>query len=225
MPDNSEIGAFLHFSQRNTIPASTTLYNNTDEEFILIRKEALQLILQENVDLIAKRDRWMAPLGLLVPIVLTLPTAVFTRRLGISPDAWETVIILLAIAAASWLISELLLRRGSRITAGDIIEKLARNPVIIKSSPVAISPITDGSPGDLPSWAAPTEVTTQESNAAGGADSGQSHSKQNPAERPSPEAGLKSLHKILNPTGSALSLWPQQKCNFWALYWRSARMP
>jgi hypothetical protein len=132
--NNPEKVAQALFDLKGVIQTSTIIYDNTREELIIVSKDKLQLCLQDNMDRMGKQDRWMAPLGVLVPLVLTAVTATFTERFGIAGDVWEAIFVLLGVLAMWWLIYALK-QRGKSVTAASIVEELTKNPTVISASP------------------------------------------------------------------------------------------
>jgi hypothetical protein len=110
-------------------PASV-VYANTEQEVLVITKDKLHLCLQRAFRRTAERDRWLIPLGVLVPLVLAVVTSGYTKRFGLGGGEWETIFIMLIIFTIIWLVRSLL-QRGKSMTADQIIEELAKNPVMI----------------------------------------------------------------------------------------------
>jgi hypothetical protein len=129
--------------------APAVIYANTEQELIIVTKDKLQLCLQGTMERMALRDRWMIPLGVLVPLVLALVTTQFTERFRVSGGAWETVFVMLTLFTLLWL-GYALRQRGKSITVEVIMEDLAKNPVNLGKSasvevldPNQISQITE----------------------------------------------------------------------------------
>jgi hypothetical protein len=139
--DNAE-GANQAFDSSGAV-IPKTIYANSGEELILVRKNALQLLLQEKVERIGKRDRWLVPLGILVPLVLALATTNFAQRFGIGGDEWETIFIVLFLLDLLWLAYEVR-QRGRPVTANSIVEELEKGCVEIETLPISRKHILSG---------------------------------------------------------------------------------
>jgi hypothetical protein len=127
----------LPFDLTGVIPTSRVVYVNTDETLVVVNRDRLELYLQESLDRMGKRDRWMVPLGVLVPLGLTVATTSFTKRFGIGGAEWETTFVLLSLFTIGWLIC-MLKKRGRSITARSMIEDLTNStPVRMQVFPVA----------------------------------------------------------------------------------------
>jgi len=85
------------------------VYANTEQEVIIVTRDRIHLCLQVAMDRIGKRDRWMVPLGVLVPLVLAVTTTTFTKRFGIGGGEWETVFVMFIVFTAAWLVYSLVL--------------------------------------------------------------------------------------------------------------------
>jgi len=82
---------------------------NKPQEVIIVTRDRIHLCLQVAMDRIGKRDRWMVPLGVLVPLVLAVTTTTFTKRFGIGGGEWETVFVMFIVFTAAWLVYSLVL--------------------------------------------------------------------------------------------------------------------
>jgi hypothetical protein len=139
MSDSPKGATSPSFDLRGVVQTPTTVYVNTDKELIIVTKDRLQLRLQDNVDHLRKRDRWMAPLGVLAALAPVVATATFSKRFGVSGGAWQTFFTTLALLALAWLIYSLK-QRGSSITAASIVDELKKDSVEIPASPISQIP-------------------------------------------------------------------------------------
>ncbi len=129
--DNNETSARDSVDINNIVATPTNVvYANTEQEVLVITRDKLHLCLQRAFRQTAERDRWLIPLGVLVPLVLAVVTTGFTKRFGIGGGEWETVFVMLIVFTTVWLLHALF-QRGKSMTADQIIEDLAKNPVII----------------------------------------------------------------------------------------------
>jgi hypothetical protein len=133
--DNWRTKESIDFSSLTTTPS--VVYVNTEQEVIIVTRDKLHLCLQGAVDKMASRDRWMVPLGVLVPLILAVTTTSFTSRFNIGGGEWETAYIMLILFTLAWL-TYALIRRPKSVSVNSIVEELAKNPVSL-SNPVNAS--------------------------------------------------------------------------------------
>lgn len=80
----------------------STITTNVGQELIAVTKDRLELCLIRHRERLESRQRWLLPLGILVPIVLTLLTTDFKDSLGIKASTWQAVFLLLATVSTIW---------------------------------------------------------------------------------------------------------------------------
>jgi hypothetical protein len=135
MPDTESDSANASIDLNNiTGTTPSVVYANTQQEVIVVTKDKLNLCLSRSVDRMVQRDRWLVPLGILVPLILTVATSGFTKRFGISGAEWETVFVMLIIFTIVWL-AFAIRGRSNAVTVESIVEELAKNPVKLAGSP------------------------------------------------------------------------------------------
>jgi hypothetical protein len=130
------------------------------EDLILVSRDRLLRCLQGVTDSAGRRDRWMVPLALLVPLVLALTTTNFTRRFGIDAGEWETAVTMLSFFALGWLAYELKHRKRSA-TPESIVEELTKGSVEIGLSAVNSEPPFNTNQSDQPSHSRPVNAAEQ----------------------------------------------------------------
>jgi hypothetical protein len=141
---NSEQIYQLSWTEEGVIPTSRLVIVNTDDPVLAINKDKLELILQNFVARMDKRDSWQIPLGILASLVLAVTTTTITRKFGISGSEWETVYIMIGLVVVGWL-GRTLKRRDGAITPASIVKEIADNPAAIKIPPAGapISPVQE----------------------------------------------------------------------------------
>jgi hypothetical protein len=80
----------------------STITTNVGQQLIAVTKDRLELCLIHHRERLESRQRWLLPLGILVPIVLALLTADFKDGLGIRASTWQAVFLLLAAVSTIW---------------------------------------------------------------------------------------------------------------------------
>jgi hypothetical protein len=76
---------------------------NVTERGIVTTEAKLRACLSNHLGRMETRRAWLAPLGLLVPIVITLLTSKFEDYL-LSPATWQAIFILGGVGSFIWLI-------------------------------------------------------------------------------------------------------------------------
>ena len=89
-------------SKFNTVDVNV-VHSNVDQEVIEITSDKLRLILNEHLQTIYSRDRWQAPLGILITIIVVLSTSDFKPTLGMSKDTLTAIFIMSAVLCVLWL--------------------------------------------------------------------------------------------------------------------------
>lgn len=105
-------------------------------EYVLTEAE-LKEIVGNAMDCNGKRDRWMIPLGTLVPVVAALATTSFAERFGIPASEWWALFVLSGLLNLGWLLYTLM-RRGRRTTVDSIIEDLRKRS---QAAEITVQPI------------------------------------------------------------------------------------
>jgi hypothetical protein len=135
------------FGIEGAIQAPQVVYVNTTQ--IVLTRDRLRECLRNAMDCNGKRDRWMIPLGILVPIMATLVTTSFTKRFGIAASEWGATFIFAGLLDLGWLVYALM-RRGRPRTIDSIIEDLTKdsNQVEIKVWPIGEGPTSHEVPAN-----------------------------------------------------------------------------
>lgn len=102
---------------------SYTVHNNLGEKVSLITESKLKVCLMEYLQNLEKRGVWIAPLGILATIVITLLTADFQDKFYISRYTWQAIFILSAIISSVWLIL-VFIKRPKEVTIDDIVREM-----------------------------------------------------------------------------------------------------
>lgn len=79
------------------------IHSNLDQSIIQITEDKLVIFLKEYVENVECRDKWIAPLGIALTVVVTLVTAEF-RAFVVSADTWRAIFIMSGILALAWLV-------------------------------------------------------------------------------------------------------------------------
>ena len=103
-------------------------FENVSTNIIEITEDKLKNILLDYRHNLALIIGWGAPLSILISAIATLSTASFNSTLGIEPEVWNALFILLIIGSGIWLIVILisLISKRELITVNHVIEKIKK---------------------------------------------------------------------------------------------------
>jgi len=121
---------------------------NVEQVFIVTTEDKVRICLNRHLDRVERRRDWIAPLGVLITLVVTLVTTTF-RDLWLSKDAWQALFIFAAFGAAVWLMRALVALYTEAKTSMDsvILEmktSAVANEVVQSKVEVTNSPVTSG---------------------------------------------------------------------------------
>jgi hypothetical protein len=86
----------------------SAVHVNVAQEFIMITEDKTYRCLNEWSKRIERRDRWIAPVSLLVSLGLTFATSSFNKdALGIPKDTWRAVLLIAMAGALVWTVRAL----------------------------------------------------------------------------------------------------------------------
>jgi hypothetical protein len=95
---------------------------NVSQNVIVTTEDKLRLHLSDTAKVMGRKNAWIAPLGIVISIVLTLVTADF-KDYGLKAPTWEAIFIIGAVLASVWLVYALW-QRSKLETVDDLIEKI-----------------------------------------------------------------------------------------------------
>lgn len=120
-PQKTNISS-LHTQQYITV---SQWHINATQEGIITTEDKVRLCLNEHLRHMEKKQAWIAPLGILLTIVLTLITTDFKGALGLDASTWRALFIVAAILCAFWLASAVWQALHS-VESDDIVEMLKK---------------------------------------------------------------------------------------------------
>jgi hypothetical protein len=120
MPPSQVTGASIH----DTSVPVTSRHINVDQALLTITEDRLRLVLNQHLRNMEARFSWIAPLGILISIIVTLATTDF-KEFVLDPPTWRAIFILSGILTGTWLIRSLVRAMRSE-SVEDVIEKLRR---------------------------------------------------------------------------------------------------
>lgn len=96
---------------------------NVDQEIIQITEDKLRLILKDHLDSLTVAGSWVAPFSIFVSIGITFCTAKFDTFIGLGPEFWRSMFVLVDIASLVWLIV-VLCKHKKALTTDEFINKV-----------------------------------------------------------------------------------------------------
>lgn len=115
----------MNIDLNSDIGSQLVVHKNISQEIVIVNIDRMKLILQDHHDKLKRNTDWINPLAIFIALLLADLTATFnTNFLGIKSAVWESIFIILTIAAAIYLFISLLnlCRKGS--TIDDVLEQL-----------------------------------------------------------------------------------------------------
>jgi hypothetical protein len=107
------------------------LYINLEQKIIVTNEDKVRLCLSEHLKKMQKKGGWIAPLGILIPIVLALIASNF-KDFGLNATVWQAIFVIAGIAAFVWLVYSLVRARVSA-SVEDVINSLKFNALQLPS--------------------------------------------------------------------------------------------
>lgn len=75
---------------------------NLSQEVIITTEDKIKLRLSEHLKRMEKRKSWIAPLGILLAITVTLVTSSF-KDVGLNSATWKAIFIITGVISFGWL--------------------------------------------------------------------------------------------------------------------------
>ena len=82
---------------------NSEVYQNVSQKFIITTEDKLRLCLSEHLKQLEKKRSWVAPLGILITIIVTLVTSNF-KKVGLDAATWQAIFIIAGLIALGWFI-------------------------------------------------------------------------------------------------------------------------
>ncbi len=105
---------------------------NVSQEVIVTTEDKIRLCLSKHLDNMGKKRGWIAPLGILLTIILTLVTSDFTD-MGFDAPTWQAIFVVSGIISLMWFLNSVKNALKSE-KAEDIIGELKRDSKSIKKA-------------------------------------------------------------------------------------------
>jgi len=102
------------------------VHGNMQQEVIMITVDRLRLRLIEYSDTIKRKNSWLVPIGIFLPILISLLTAEF-RNFGLADAEWKALFVLIGILSFLWFVYELRNAVKKSPSIDDLVEKIKEN--------------------------------------------------------------------------------------------------
>ncbi len=123
-------------SINNQTPQQTNIYSgsiqglvqisevhfNVAQEVIVTTEDKIKLCLSEHIKTLEKKKSWIAPLGILITIIVTLTTTIF-KTMWLEAATWKAIFIIGAVISGIWLIIAVV-QAWNSISINDIVHQL-----------------------------------------------------------------------------------------------------
>jgi len=104
------------------------IHVNVSQTLIITTEDRMNLWLSEVIARVKKQSEWIAPLGLVIAVTLTLTTASF-KSFILPPATWHAIFVIVDIAAFLWLIVSLRHLRKPLVIAEEIARLKTYSPI------------------------------------------------------------------------------------------------
>ena len=122
--ENNNTGAFIEVSA--AVADGVQVHLNLKQNIIAISEDRLKLVLMETGPIIASKNDWQTPGGLLLSFIATLTTSEFKSAFGMDKSVWSAMFMLLSSGSTIWLLYSFwkLFKNRGKGGINDIISKI-----------------------------------------------------------------------------------------------------
>ena len=99
---------------------------NLGQEIIHTTEDKVRLCLHRHISKLLARERWVAPVSLLVTVAAALFASTFRDRFGLTASTWEALFLLLALGSAVWSVVTVIQAFRARVTEDDFIAEFKK---------------------------------------------------------------------------------------------------
>ena len=100
-----------------------SVHANVSQNLIITTEDKVRLCLNDTLKTLGLRQAWQTPAGIVLTLAVTLVTASFQDKFGLSQDMWHAVFFTSAIGCIIWLAATLFRLPKSR-SVDDVIVQL-----------------------------------------------------------------------------------------------------
>lgn len=120
----------IDFNSIKSLLTVSDVHLNVSQELIVTTEDKIKLCLSEHLKKVEKRKSWIAPLGILITVVITLCTATF-KTLYLEASTWNAIFVLTGIISFIWFIVSFIGACRS-LDLEDVVGKLKKEAKEIK---------------------------------------------------------------------------------------------
>jgi hypothetical protein len=103
----------------------STFTRNVVQQFLLITRDRVELVLLKFQDALKSRADWHAPAGTFATLLASLVAAQFRDALGMPSSVWHALFVLATVLCGVWLAVTLIrAHRSRRVTIDAVIDQL-----------------------------------------------------------------------------------------------------
>jgi hypothetical protein len=137
-PGHHDAAKIISNTVSSPLVQNTRVHINVTQEVIVVTEDKVRLCLHNHLVRLEARNRWIAPAGILLTIVVAFATTTF-RDFVLPASTWQAVFFLFGLFSFGWLIKALLNARGAP-TLEDVLGELKRVQVKETTDVVVTSP-------------------------------------------------------------------------------------
>jgi len=116
----------------NNLVNVSEVHLNVSQKLIVTTEDKVNLCLTKHIKLMEKRKGWIAPLGILITIIVTLSTTNFNNILWLEASTWKAIFIISGFLSTGWLVFAIREALKSE-KVEDIITELKKDSKALKS--------------------------------------------------------------------------------------------
>lgn len=98
----AQAGTDINFISNQLVNVSE-VHLNVSQEVVITTEDKIRICLTDHLKRMEKRLAWIAPLGVLITIVITLVTSTF-KAIVFDAATWRAIFIIAGVLSAIWLI-------------------------------------------------------------------------------------------------------------------------
>ena len=106
---------------------------NLSQDVIVITEDRFRLCLQSHANRLTAKERWVAPVSLLVALGIVFPTAEF-KQFIFPPSTWQAIFAICTVGAALWSVISIWRAVGTDSKLDTLVDEVKRSSDQLKST-------------------------------------------------------------------------------------------
>ena len=106
---------------------------NLSQEVIVITEDRFRLCLQSHANRLTAKERWVAPVSLLIALGIVFPTAEF-KQFILPPATWQAIFVICTAGAAVWSAISIWRAIGTDSKLNTLVDEVKRSSDQLKSA-------------------------------------------------------------------------------------------